>query len=107
MKEPLEEDWIEAPERKKSDWDQDPKTYLLIRINKDKKRMEVRVMDYDKNVVGDYYGYNPEDLYYKIINDECVTKLQHAAYLGSELQKAYMAIKLDKEYVQDEDLDVQ
>lgn len=97
--------WIEVPKRSKTQWDQDEKCYFLIRPNKDKKRIEVRVMNYNKEVLADYHGKCPEDIYYNIINDGWITKLQHAAYLGSELQKVFIAIASRKEYTQDKDLE--
>ena len=40
----------------------------------------------------------------EIINKKLVTRMEHAAYLGSELQKAQIAMITGKEYVQDFDL---
>jgi hypothetical protein len=58
----------------------------------------------NKSVLADYFGFNPEDLYYKIIKDGWVTTMQHAAYIGSELRKAYVAMKKNLKYVQDEEI---
>ena len=33
--------------------------------------------------------------------------MEHAAYLGKELEKAYLALKHDLEYVQDEELNLE
>ena len=44
------------------------------------------------------------DNYEEIINKKLVTRMEHAAYLGSELQKAQIAMITGKEYVQDFDL---
>ena len=46
-------------------------------------------------------GKNPENIYARIIELGLVTKLDHAAYLGSELTKAEIALITGKEYVQD------
>lgn len=43
-------------------------------------------------------------VYQTIIREKLITKLDHAAYLGKELEKAAMALKLDRAYVQDEPL---
>lgn len=40
----------------------------------------------------------------KIIGMQLISSLHHAAYLGRELEKAEIAMKLSKPYVQDEDL---
>jgi len=99
-----ETNFIEVKPRTHEEWEQDMKSYILIRLNKKEKLIEVRIMGYDRKVIADYKGKFPEDIYYKIIKDGHITKLQHAAYLGNELQKVYLAIKLDKDYVQDENL---
>ena len=44
------------------------------------------------------------EVYQTIIRMGLVSKLDHAAYLGKELEKAEMAIRLGRSYVQDEDL---
>lgn len=46
-------------------------------------------------------GKNAEDMYAKIVEIGLVTRLDHAAYLGSELAKAEIALKTGKEYIQD------
>ena len=44
------------------------------------------------------------DIYQTIIRNKLITKLDHAAYLGKELQKAEIALKLYRSYQQDEPL---
>ncbi len=46
-------------------------------------------------------GKTAEAIYAKIVQLGLVTRLDHAAYLGSELEKAEIAIKTGKEYIQD------
>lgn len=43
-------------------------------------------------------------LYEEIINRNLVSRLEHAAYLGAELQKAEIALRTGKDYVQDFEL---
>jgi len=43
-------------------------------------------------------------VYQTIIREKLITKLDHAAYLGKELEKAAIALKLGRSYVQDEQL---
>ena len=51
-------------------------------------------------------GKKPIDIYQTIINKENIPiRIDHAAYLGRELQKAYLALRYDLEYVQDDELD--
>ena len=49
-------------------------------------------------------GHSAKEIYEEIIEKELVTRMEHAAYLGSELQKAEIAMITGKEYVQDFDL---
>ena len=49
-------------------------------------------------------GHSAKEIYEEIITKELVTRMEHAAYLGSELQKAEIAMITGKEYVQDFDL---
>ena len=46
-------------------------------------------------------GNNANDIYGKIIGSGLVSKLDHAAYIGSELAKAEIALRTGKEYIQD------
>jgi len=46
-------------------------------------------------------GKTAQAVYLKIIQLGLVTRLDHAAYLGSELEKAEVALKIGKEYIQD------
>jgi len=46
-------------------------------------------------------GKTAESVYAKIVEMGLVTRLDHAAYLGSELAKAEVALKTGKEYIQD------
>lgn len=49
-------------------------------------------------------GHSAKEIYEEIITKELVTRMEHAAYLGSELQKAEIAMITGKDYVQDFDL---
>jgi len=49
-------------------------------------------------------GHSAKEIYEEIIKKELVTRMEHAAYLGSELQKAEIAMITGKEYVQDFEL---
>jgi dihydropteroate synthase-like protein len=49
-------------------------------------------------------GKTAETVYAKIVEIALVTRLDHAAYLGSELVKAEIALKTGKEYIQDHKL---
>lgn len=86
-------------------WEQDPKSYFTIMPYYDKGKIMVRV--YSANHEKKYLieGETPKQIYYKIIKMGLITKMEHAAYLGKELQKAYTALKHRILYVQDDPLD--
>ena len=49
-------------------------------------------------------GKTAEGVYAKIVEMGLITRLEHAAYLGSELAKAEIALRTGKEYIQDNPL---
>jgi dihydropteroate synthase-like protein len=49
-------------------------------------------------------GKTAEDVYAKILEMNLATRLDHVAYLGSEIAKAEIALKTGKEYIQDSPL---
>ncbi|WP_405298349.1 dihydropteroate synthase-like protein [Methanobrevibacter sp.] len=49
-------------------------------------------------------GHSAKEVYEEIITKNLVTRMEHAAYLGSELQKAEIAMITGKDYVQDFEL---
>jgi len=49
-------------------------------------------------------GRDSQMIYQTIIRESLVSKLDHAAYLGKELEKAYIALVLGRSYVQERPL---
>lgn len=85
----------------------DGKNYFLIRLDRENKNIEVGFCKEKNKVVLKVTGKKPVDIYQTMINKEKLPiRKDHAAYLGRELQKAYIALKNDLEYVQDEELDL-
>ncbi len=83
----------------------DPAGYFLIRINKEKKLIEVGFCNERNKLVLKVSGKKPIDIYQTIINKEKLPiRKDHCAYLGRELQKAYMALHKNLDYVQDDEL---
>ncbi len=83
----------------------DPAGYFLIRINKEKKLIEVGFCNERNKLVLKVSGKKPIDIYQTIINKEKLPiRKDHCAYLGRELQKAYMALQKNLDYVQDDEL---
>ena len=59
----------------------------------------VYYVDYEKTSV--IYGRCARDIYEEILRRDMISRLEHAAYMGMELQKAETALRLNKQYVQD------
>ena len=73
--------------------------FLLIRVNK--KFIEVGVCDKKSYILKRAYrGKDIVKLYRKIIKDNWVSRLEHAAYLGKELAHADDCLKNNKKYIQ-------
>jgi ferredoxin len=85
----------------------DPKGYFLIRVDPDKKRLEVAFCPEVNKITVKIVGAKPLDVYQTIIKQGLITRLDHAAYLGRELQKAYIALTNNLAYIQDDELNIQ
>ena len=75
--------------------------FFLIKINQKTKKIHVGFCTYQYNVTHEFISTSGFDLMKYIIKHGFVTDLDHAAYLGFQLQKAFNAIKNHKDYVQD------
>ncbi len=85
---------------------QDGNKYFLIRLNRRSGNIEAGFFRGKNNMVLKIIGQKPVDIYHTIINKEKADISKgHAAYLGKELEKAYIALLNNLEYVQDEELD--
>ena len=87
------------------DWQEDPLGYFLIRIEPEKKIIEVAFVTPDHTIRKVITGQYAIEIYYTIIKRKLVTRYEHAAYLGKELYKAEMALRYGKKYKQDFPLD--
>ena len=84
----------------------DKKGYFLIRVNKEKKRVEVGHCGSLNKVDVMVYGTVPIEIYMTIIKKGLVENMGHAAYLGREIEKACLALKNNLNYVQDDELEL-
>src|SRR3989338_10253060 len=84
----------------------DKKGYFLIRVNKEKQRVEVAHCSEINKIDVMVYGTNPLEIYMTIIKKDLIENMGHAAYLGREIQKACTALKHNLEYVQDDELKI-
>ncbi len=85
----------------------DQKGYFLIRIDRKNENIEVAFRKEKNKIILKVIGKKPIEIYQTVINKEKLDiRKDHAAYLGRELQKAYIALKNNLEYVQDDELDL-
>ena len=85
----------------KTEWTKDPKGYFLIEPRPNEKLIYAHHYDYDGNYEQSVAGENAQEIYYTLLRLNLITTLQHAAYLGAELQKADECLRLNKTYIQD------
>ncbi len=82
----------------------DPKGYFLIHVDPHQKIIEVRWCQELNKVTVKVVGKKPLEIYQTIIKQGFLSRFDHAAYLGRELQKAYIALQKGLPYVQDDEL---
>ena len=93
----------------------DPKGFFVIFIDKPRKEI---VVEFYEGVIknGDKVspdtgklkavvcGRDAEALCHTIVREELVSRLEHAAYLGREIQKAASSLRSGRKYTQDKPL---
>lgn len=82
----------------------DPTGYFLIRVDPEKKVIEVALCRELNKVAVMVIGTKPLEIYQTIIKKGLLSRYDHAAYVGRELQKAYIALQQGVPYVQDDEL---
>jgi thymidylate synthase len=82
------------------EFEEDPRGYFLIKIENGEIIVEHRLVDGRKSR-HEFKGKKAEIIYKKILNENLVSKFEHAAYLGRELTRAEIALKEGKEYIQE------
>ncbi len=86
----------------KRPWRLDQKGYFLIRVNPTLKKIEAAFCDLKENKVRIIIrGNNPVEVYTAILQENLINMLDHAADIGVELEKAYIALKTGRKYTQD------
>ncbi|MFH1181598.1 MAG: DUF4346 domain-containing protein [Candidatus Woesearchaeota archaeon] len=88
----------------RKEWRMDPKGFFTIKPFPEDGLIRVRYYNARHELVCTLEGKTAEEIYNTIMKQEMVSLLSHAAYLGSELQKAEIALRKKIEYVQDEPL---
>jgi len=75
--------------------------YFVIIPQSERGIIAVEHYSYDNRLLRVIEGGDARSLYWTIIENAWVTQLSHAAYLGKELAKAEMSIRMGLKYVQD------
>ena len=74
-------------------WKEDPLGFFTIRPFPEEGVIQVRYYRHH-TLLSIITGKTPEELYYKITSLKLISRMEHAAYLGKELEKAYFAFIL-------------
>jgi ferredoxin len=91
----------------RKEWAMDPKGFFTIKPFPKEGMIKVRYYNARHQLACEIEGKNAEEIYNTLVREGLVSMLAHAAYLGSELQKAEIAMKENAGYVQDEPLKLQ
>lgn len=75
--------------------------YFVVLPLKDKGELRVEHYSNDNRLLRVIEGKDAVSIYRTIIDNGWITQLSHAAYLGRELERAGLSMKLDFNYIQD------
>lgn len=75
--------------------------YFVIIPQPEKGIIAAEHYSYDNRLLRVVEGRDARSIYWTIIENGWVTQLSHAAYLGRELAKAELSVKIGFKYVQD------
>lgn len=75
--------------------------YFVIIPQAEKGIITVEHYSYDNSLLRVIEGQTARSLYWTIIMNGWITQLSHAAYLGKELEKAELSMKMGFKYIQD------
>lgn len=95
---------IVANYESRKEWQMDPKGFFTIKPFPDEGVIRVRYYNAKHQLAAEIEGKTAEEIYNTVCREKLVSSLPHSAYLGSELQKAELAMKKRLPYVQDEPL---
>jgi len=88
----------------RKEWRMDPKGFFTIKPFPEEGVIRVRYYNAKHQLAAVIEGKNSEEIYNSILREGLISLPSHAAYLGSELQKAEIALKHKSVYVQDDPL---
>ncbi len=88
------------------EWVKDPEGFFTIYPNVEREEIVAEHHDSEGKTKSRIFGKSAEDIYHHIINNNLVSRHDHAAYLGRELAKAELAMRNNLDYEQDADLKI-
>ncbi len=92
--------------KKQRKWNQDPKGYFTIRPFPERGKIFVRYYTNSHELVHTFSGNKTVELVHELVERGLVSRPEHAGYLGREIEKAHIAMRLGIEYVQDKELEL-
>lgn len=95
---------ILKPGGKRIPLDYDHKGFFVITTDLEKKQITVKHYYKDNKPGYIIQGHSAEAILLSLLQNELVSQLSHAGYLGAELSKAETALKLNLKYEQDQSL---
>jgi ferredoxin len=95
---------IRAHYESRKEWKMDPKGFFTIKPYPEEGMIRVRYYGEDHALKFVIEGTHAEEIYNTIVRENLVSTFQHAAYIGTELMKAEIAMKKNLAYVQDDPL---
>ncbi len=95
---------IEGNYDKIKDFELDGDGYFLIKIDKENKKIVAGFCKEGNKILVKVTGSKPSDVYHAVLKKGLIKRADHAAYLGKECQKAYIALQRGIDYVQDAEL---
>ena len=85
-------------------WNPDPKGYFTIKPISSQKKVFVRHYNSKDVLEQTFAGTSTPEIVQVIIQRKLISRLDHAAYLGKEIEKAIIALKNKLKYVQGDEL---
>ena len=95
---------IKAHYESRKEWKMDPKGFFTIKPFPEEKLIRARYYGEDHALKFIIEGDCAEKIYNTIVREGWVSTFQHAAYIGTELMKAEIAMAKNLPYVQDDPL---
>ena len=86
-------------------WKQDPAGYFLIKVDCEGQKIELALCNNEHKIVKKIVGKHPIEIYQTLIKQGMISQMDHAADMGVELEKAFIALRQGIKYVQDSELD--